>query len=113
LVDATNRKLVSQYCEQKARDITYDSKRKLLIVADYTQLHWIEFGNKILFSRKIAVDGIRDLKIDGNILSGLAISNYGGEEKRFRFDLEALKILGWEKASSRNSRSKKSWWKFC
>jgi hypothetical protein len=112
LVDATNRKLVNQYCDHNTRDIIYDHKRKLLIVADYTELHWIEFENKILFSRKIAVDGIRDLKIEGNVLTGLAILDYGGKEKRFRFDLDTLKILGWEKVSSKTSDNKKSWWKF-
>ena len=111
LVDATKRKLVNQYHNDVANDIIYDHKRKSLIVADYTKLHWIEFGNIILFSREIAVDGIRDLKIEDNILSGLAVSNYGGEEKRFRFDLDTLKILSWGKVSSKNSCSQKPWWK--
>src|ERR1017187_799816 len=112
LVDATERKLVNQYSNRNAHELIYDQKRQSMIVADYTQLHWIEFGNKLLFSRKIAVDGIRDLRIEGNVLSGLASSNYGDEEKRFRFDLDSLKILGWEKVSSGIFRSKKPWWKF-
>ena len=50
------------------------------------------------FSQKIAVDGIRDLKIEGGILSGLAYRHYGEEyEERFWFDLNTLKILRWEK----------------
>jgi hypothetical protein len=112
LVDATERKLVNQYSNRNACDITYDQNRQSLIVADYTQLHWIEFGDKVLFSRKIAVDGIRDLKIEGNVLSGFATSNYGGEEERFRFDLDSLKILSWEKVSLKISHNKKPWWKF-
>ena len=112
LVDATERKILNQYANQNACDIIYDHKRQSMIVADYTQLHWIEFDGKILFSKRIAVDGIRDLKIEGNILSGLAFSNYGGVEKIFRFDLDALKILGWEKVSSKSTGSKQSWWKF-
>ena len=112
LVDATKRELINQYCDDLAQDVAYDGQRKLLIVARWTQLRWVEFGGKILFDREIAVDGIRDLKIEGHILSGLAISNYGGEEKRFRFDLEKLKILSWEEVSSKNSSSKKPWWKF-
>ena len=98
LVNATDRKLINQYCEENACDVIYDIKRELLIVAGYTELRWVEFGGGILFSQKIAVDGIRDLKIEGGILSGLAYRDYGEEEEqRFWFDLNTLKILCWEK----------------
>jgi hypothetical protein len=107
LVDATDRKLISQFCDQDACDIAYDFKRKMLIVADYTKLSWIEFGQQVSFSRKISVDGIYDLKVEGNILTGLAIADYGGDEKRFKFDLDTLKILGRENVST-----KKPWWQF-
>lgn len=107
LVDATDRKLVSQFCDREARDMAYDFKRKMLIVADYTKLNWIELGKKVSFSRTIAVDGIFDLKVEGNILTGLAIANYGDDQKKFQFDLDTLKILGWENVSQ-----KKYWWKF-
>jgi hypothetical protein len=112
LVDATNRKLINVYQNNNALDVTYDDKRKTLIVADYTHLHWVEFGGKTLISRRISVDGIRELMIEGNILSGLGFPNYGSEEKRFAFDLDKLKILGWEKLSSSNPHRKKFWWKF-
>jgi hypothetical protein len=101
LVDATNRKLMNQYRNDNALEIVFDSRRKLLVVADYTHLHWVEFGGKDFFSRQISVDGICGLKIEDNILSGLAYRNYGIEQK-FWFDLENLKILRWEKP----------WWKF-
>jgi hypothetical protein len=112
LIDATHRKLVSQYYNDNALEIIYDKKRKTFIVADYTSLNWVEFGGKIRFSRNISVDGIRDLKIENNILSGLGFPNYDGEEKRFTFDLEALEVLGWERVVSKNYGNKKSWWKF-
>ena len=47
LVNATDRKLVNQYYEENACDVIYDIKRKLLIVADYTELRWVEFGGGI------------------------------------------------------------------
>jgi hypothetical protein len=101
LFDATKREVVYQYHNPVACDIIYDPKRQLLIVADYTQLHWIDFGNKVLFSKQVALDGIRDLKINGHILTGLAVENYEGHEKRFSFDLDALKILRWENVSGK------------
>jgi hypothetical protein len=66
-------------------------------------LQQIDFDGEIIFSKKIAVDGIRDLKIEGRILSGLAFKyGNGEEEERFWFDLDKLKILRWERP----------WWKF-
>jgi hypothetical protein len=114
LVNATHRKLIHEYQNDNALDITYDAKRKTLIVADHTDLHWVQFGGRTLFSRKISVDGIRELMIEGNILSGLGYANYDGEEKRFTFDLDQLKIIGWEKLPSGNPHGsgKKFWWKF-
>ena len=114
LVDATNRKLINEYQNDNALDITYDDKRKTLLVADHTDLHWVEFGGKRLFNRKISVHGIRELMIEGNILSGLGYANYDGEEKRFTFDLDQLKIIGWEKLPSGNPHGgrQKPRWKF-
>jgi hypothetical protein len=101
LIDATNRKLINHYRNDNALEIIFDIKRKSFIVADYTDLHWIEFGGKILFSRQISVDGIYDLKIEGNVLSGQAYKDYDKVQK-FWFDLDKLKILRWERP----------WWKF-
>lgn len=113
IIDATSRQLVSQYCEENVCDITYDVPRKLLIVADYTQLRWVNFEGEILTSKSIGVDGIRDLKIEGRVLSGLAYRDYGDEkEQKFTFNLDKLEILRWEKIPSKITSSKKSWWKF-
>ena len=96
LIDATQRKLVSQYRNDNALDIIFDIKRKSFIVADYTQLHWVEFSGKTLFSRKVSMDGIYDLKIVGNVLSGQAYKDYDKVQK-FWFDLDKFEILRWEK----------------
>jgi hypothetical protein len=100
-VDATNRKLVGQYQNDAASEIIYDNERKNFIVAGLTDLQWVEPGGKLLFSRSVSVDGIWNLKIEGNILSGFAYKDYE-DERRFWFDLDKLKILRWEKP----------WWKF-
>lgn len=113
LIDATDRKLVNQFENRNGCEITFDIKRNVLIAASWTKLSWVDFGGKVLFSHEIAVDGIRDLKVEGNILSGLAFRDYQGErEEKFLFDLEGLKIIGWEKIPSKNSATKKPWWKF-
>jgi hypothetical protein len=112
LIDATTRKLVSQYCKHNVLDVAYDGQKNLLIVADYKRLNWVEFDGKTLFSKNVAVDGIRDLKVESRILSGLAIKNYGDEEKRFKFDLDKLEIVGWEKLPSTKPKGAKAWWKF-
>jgi hypothetical protein len=103
IIDATARKLVWQYSKENVLDIIYDVQKNLLITADYTKLHWIDQENKVLAVKDVAVDGIRELKIEGRILSGLAYRNYGDEkEQRFWLDLDEIKILRWEKP----------WWKF-
>ena len=112
LIDATSRKLAGQYREKNACDITYDCQKNLLITADYTCLHWVNFEGKIFATKKISVDGIHDLKIDDRVLSGLAYRNYDGGKQKFRFDLDKLEILGWEQIPSKDSSNKKSWWKF-
>jgi hypothetical protein len=103
IIDATTRKLIRQYRDENVLDMAYDVQKNLLITAGYTKLRWIDHENKVLTVKDIAVDGIRDLKIEGRILSGLTYKDYGDEkEQRFCLDLDKLKILRWEKP----------WWKF-
>ena len=112
LVNATSRKLINQYQYDRAQEIIYDNKRKLFILADNADLHWAEFSGKILFSRRISLDGISSLRIEGSVLSGMAALDYEASDKRFTFDLDELKILDWETIPTKTSRNKKSWWKF-
>ena len=112
LIDATARKLLSEHCEPFVQDAAYDSQKNLLIVAQNYHLRFLESGKEIWVSERIGVDGIRDLSVEGRVLSGLAATDYDGVEKRFRFDLDTRKILGWEKLPSNNPFKKKPWWKF-
>jgi len=102
IFDATNRIILSQSVHDEIRDIVFDPIRQVLITADLKNLYWMDWSGKILFSKQIAVDWISELKIEGNILTGLACKDYGDDEQRFWFDLDSLKILRWEKP----------WWKF-
>jgi hypothetical protein len=110
LIDAMTRKLINQYCEHDIQDAAYDGEKNLLIVADWTHLRWIQVGKEI-FKKRIAADGIRDLRKEGRVLSGLGVVGYGGEEQRFKFDLDEHKILSWEKLPKTPIKTK-HWWKF-
>jgi len=111
--DATRREIVFQYGDEFLQDIIYDTERSLIITAHYTRLCWVNHEGKTLEERHIAVDGIRDLKIAGRVLTGLAYRDYGSEkEERFWLDLDELKILRWEKMPSNDRGLKKPWWKF-
>jgi hypothetical protein len=101
-IDATERKLLRQFDKKNVLDMVFDAQKNLLITADWTRLNWIDSEDKLVTSKGIAVDGIRDLKIEGRILSGLAIADYGGQEMRFWLDLDTLEVLRWDKP----------WWKF-
>ena len=111
LVDATNQKLISNFKDNNIHESIFDDKRKLIIGADYTELYWIDLNGRVLFSRKISVDGIYCLKIEGNVLSGEAYRNYE-KLQNFWFDLDKLEIINWEETTSASSQKKKPWWKF-
>ena len=97
LVDATKRELVNHYFEKFTQDIAYDSKTNRFVVADYVRLRLIEAGNVVFSSKRIALDGIRGLKIEGRIVQGLAVTDYAGDDYRgresaFTLDLDTLEL---------------------
>jgi hypothetical protein len=96
VVDATNRQLLTQCLDEKYQDIAYDWQNGRLIAADYHRLHFIEGGKKVWSSTKISVDGIRDLKMNGRLITGLGVFAYGGPEKEFTFYVDTRKVKrGW------------------
>ena len=120
LVDATHRSLVNQFCNDRADEVVYDSKTGNFIVSDGIRLRIVEAGQEIWASKRIALDGIRDLRIEGRIVSGLAYTGYIGsksEEEKFILDLDARDVKcavdfsSWDNLLH-NSRKKKPWWKF-
>jgi hypothetical protein len=92
LVNATNRLLINQFCNALVVDVVYDSKTKNFIVTDGIRIRIIESGQEIWASKRIALDGIRDLKIEGKIVSGLAEVGFKSEEEIFTLDLETLEM---------------------
>lgn len=92
LVDATNRKILNQFCKDNVHDVVYDSKSRYFILTDGIRIRIVESGQQIWASKRIALDGIRDLKIEGRIVSGLAEVGFKGEEETFILDLETLKV---------------------
>jgi hypothetical protein len=92
LLDATNRELVNHHFEPHMQDVAYDSKTNRFIVADYVRLRVIESGKIVRSSKRIALDGIRDLKLEGRLIRGHAVTGFEGEESEFTFDLDTFQV---------------------
>lgn len=115
LINASSRSLLNQHFEAFIQDIAYDPKKNHFVAAD-TRLRVIEEGREIWASKRISVDGIHSMRIEGRILSGTTVVGYEGEEDRFSFDLDSREFLSgpdfssWDVALSQPI--KKQWWKF-
>ena len=125
LVDATKRELLNHHSEPFTQDVAYDSKTNRFIIADCVRLRLVESGKVVWSSKRIALDGIRDLKIEGRLLKGLAMTDYVGadhteSESSFSLDLDTLEVncpvdfSSWDAAATATSPAKvsKPWWKF-
>ena len=126
LLDATNRKLLNYHFQQFAQDVAYDPQSNRFVIADFVRLRLVESGKVVWTSKRIALDGIRDLKIEGRKIRGLAVTNYEGDdhhekESSFTFDMDTLEVncpvdfSSWDdtpKKLFKNPPAKKTWWKF-
>jgi len=122
LVDATKRELLNHHFEAFSQDVVFDSKTNRFIVADCVRLRLIEAGKVVFSSKRIAIDGIRNLKIHGRLIRGLAVTGYEGEESEFTFDIDKLEVKcpvdfsAWDNITAAKSKSavvrRKTWWKF-
>jgi len=120
LVDATKRALLNHHFEPFTQDIAYDAKTNRFIIADYVRLRLIESGKVVFSSKRIALDGIRSLKLEGRLVVGLATTGYEGEESGFTFDLDTLQVKcpvdfsSWDNPRMQIPIPKqaKPWWKF-
>ena len=92
LVNATNRQILNKFCNECVSDVVYDSKTENFIVTDGIRIRIIKADQEIWTSKRIALDGIRDLKIEGRIVSGLAEVGFKGEEEKFTFNLDAREV---------------------
>jgi len=120
LVDATRKTLLNQHCEVYVQDIAYDPIRNHLVAGD-VRLRMIENGQEIWRSKRISTDGIYDMKIEGRVLSGMAVADYEGKEEPFAFNLDSREFIygpdlsQWDVplASQKSAQGKsKPWWKF-
>lgn len=125
LVDATTRQLLNHHSEPFTQDIAYDAKTNRFIIADYVRLRVIDSGKVVWSSKRIALDGIRNLKIEGRLLNGLAMTEYVGanhveSESSFTLDLDTLEVScpvdlsSWDNlaVATKPTRISKPWWKF-
>jgi hypothetical protein len=115
LVNASTQTLLNQHFEVCIHDIAYDPKKNHFIAGDI-RLRVIEEGREIWASKRISVDGIHSMCVEGRILSGTTVVGYEGEEDRFSFDLDSREFVSgpdfssWDVALSQHT--KKPWWKF-
>jgi hypothetical protein len=125
VVDATKRQLLNHHTEPYTQDVAYDATRNRFIVADYVRLRLIESGKVVFSSKRIALDGIRNLRIEGRLIYGLAMTDYVGrdhreQESEFTFNLDTLEVKcpidlsAWDDLPVKTSSVKpvKSCWKF-
>jgi hypothetical protein len=92
LVDATNRKLLNHHFEDFTQDVVFDAQTNRFIVADFVRLRILDSGKVVWASERIALDGIRALKMEGRKVQGLAVTGFNGEESVFTFDLDTLEV---------------------
>lgn len=125
LVDATHRTLLNHFEDQFAQDVAFEPTRNAFVVADYVRVYLVEKGEVVWRSPRIALDGIRDLKIDGQLVRGLAVTGYEGEEEEFSVNLASHEVRcptdysSWDKPSdsvianpSVDTPKAKPWWRF-
>jgi hypothetical protein len=92
VVDASRRELLAHHFDQNSNGIAYDPKTNRFIVADYTRLRVVESNQVVWTSKELSVDGIENLKVEGRIVSGIAMTGYEGQKAGFTFDMDTLKI---------------------
>ncbi|MDF9827117.1 hypothetical protein M2447_001206 [Ereboglobus sp. PH5-10] len=118
LIDASRRMLMNQYSGIFGEEIAYDPERNHFIAADVC-LRIIENGQEIWTSKRIALDAIYNMKIEGRILSGMAVVDYNGDEnneEQFAFNLDSREFIYgpdlsvWDTPSAQ--AKPKPWWKF-
>jgi catechol 2,3-dioxygenase-like lactoylglutathione lyase family enzyme len=119
LVDATNRTLLNHHLDQFTVDCAYEPRQNVFVVADGVRIRLVEAGKVIWASPRIALDGIRNLKVENGMVCGLATTGYEGEEEEFSVDLDLRKVTcatdysSWDSFQSAAPLPviKKPWWK--
>lgn len=115
LVDATKRDLLNYHFQEFTQDIAYDAQSSRFVVADCVRLSILDSGKVVWSSKRIALDGIRDLKVEGRVIRGLAVTGFEGEESIFTFNLDTHEVKcpvdysSWDNLLT-NAKKKEPWW---
>src|ERR1019366_5257527 len=112
-VSATTRKLTEEpYRNEQVHDAVFDPASGGVLTADWSSISLVK-SSVTVWSVRIATDGIRNLKLEGNKLQGLGEFDYDGSEQEFVLDLETKKHkVGAQIVSNLPQGTKKPWWKF-
>lgn len=112
-VNATARKLIEDPCRNEhVHDAVFDPTSRGVLTADWSSISLIKSG-VIEWSVRIPTDGIRNLKLEGNMLRGLGEFDYDRTEREFTLDLETKKYnVGARLVSDSSQEIARPWWKF-
>lgn len=111
-VDATTRELLEEpYCGQNIHDAVFDPTSGCVLVADWSTISLIKSKTKV-WSVAVGTDGIRNLKLEGDILRGIAEFDYNGTEREFTLNLVTKKLeAGRRTGADAPEHKSKPWWK--
>ena len=90
------------------------SKNGKIILQDQTDLTVIEPNGEHWSSERISWDGIKNLKLNGNLISGLSYDpmNEENEWVEFEMNIETRKVEGGSYRNYEYKKSETKWWKF-
>ena len=90
------------------------SKNGKIILQDQTDLTVIEPNGEHWSSERISWDGIKNLKLNGNLISGLSYDpmNEENEWVEFELNIENRKVEGGSYRNYEYKKSETKWWKF-
>ncbi len=65
-----------------------------IVLVDQTDLTIVEPGGKYWTTKRISIDGLKNLEINGDIVSGLCYSLESGNWQHFSYDIENKILIG-------------------
>lgn len=91
----------------------FKSEQNQIILQDQTDLTIIEKNGEYWTTERISYDGIKELKINGNIVSGLAYVPTSDDDLwlEFTLNLENRKVNGGSFEEIKSVEIKNKWWK--
>lgn len=111
-VDATNRKLLEEpHRDDCIHDAIFDPISGGVLVADWSTISLIKSKSKV-WSVAVGTDGIRNLKLEGDILHGIGEFDYNGSEQEFTLKVSTRELkVGRRIVAGVPVQESKPWWK--